>query len=83
MARLPQRPQIAAAKSDPLELLVMAVSPKWIAAAVILAFAGTAVAVTRSSPAEASLQATVATWAVQQYVPSNAELLAAFQGYRR
>ena len=83
MARLPDRPQ-AAARQDFLELLGLALPPKWIAAAVILAFAGTAVAVTRSqSLDEASVQATVATWAAQRHVPSNAELLAAFQGYQR
>jgi hypothetical protein len=83
MARLPDRPQTAA-PNGVLELLGLVVSPRWIAAAVMLAFAGSAVAMTRSrSPDEASLQATVAAWAAQQHVPTNAELLAAFQGYQR
>lgn len=56
----------------------------WIAAAALLLAAASFAVVARRAPAEnTSLDRTVAMWASLEYVPTNAELLAAFQGYQR
>ena len=86
MAQLGTHPQIVErAPADVLEIVGRYFPPVWIAAAAALAIAGSAAAVaSRRNEAEAtSIDMTVATWAAQQHVPTNAELLAAFQGYQR
>jgi hypothetical protein len=86
MSRLATRPQIVEPPpSDVLTIVGRHFPPAWIAAAAALAIAASAavVASRRNEAAATSIDMTVATWAAQQHVPTNAELLAAFQGYQR
>ena len=86
MSRLATRPQVVAPPaSDVLTIVGRYFPPAWIAAAAALAIAGSAavVASRRNEPLPTSIDVTVAAWAAQQHVPTNAELLAAFQGYQR
>ena len=86
ISRLATRSQIVEPPpSDVLTIVGRYFPPAWIAAAAALAIAGSAAVVaSRRNQAEAtSIDMTVATWAAQQHVPTNAELLAAFQGYQR
>ena len=86
MARLRSYPQVPPARPDVLEIIggSFASRPIWIAAAAaIVAIAGGAMltaAPNESAPA-GSVDALVATWADRQHVPTNGELLRAFQGY--
>ena len=86
MARLASYPQQARARPDVLEIIggSFASRPVWIAAAAaIVAIAGVAMlTVTPNDSAPAgSVSTLIATWADRQHVPTNGELLYAFQGY--
>lgn len=85
MAALAARPQGAPpSRSDALEIVGRYLPPAWIAAAALLVIASSVAVVAKRGPAEStSIEATVATWASQDHVPTNAELLSAFQGYQR
>jgi hypothetical protein len=89
MSRLGTRPQrVAPTRPDALEIVGRFLPPAWIAAAAVLLTAASLTVVARRQPeatsAEAtSIEGTVATWAAEEHVPTNAELLAAFQGYQR
>jgi hypothetical protein len=86
MAQLSSRPRLPAAPAPRLiEVVGELLPPVWIAAAAALLTAGSVVAVTRARAPESNttLYSTVANWAAAEHVPSNAELLLAFQGYTR
>jgi hypothetical protein len=83
VARLASRPQSTALPAnDVLTIVGRSLPPAWIAAAAALAIAGSAAVVSRDSGEPASVDV-VAMWAEQQHVPTNGELLLAFQGYQR
>jgi hypothetical protein len=85
LAGLAARPQRKPAKTDVLEIIGRHLDPVWIAAAVAIAIAGSAAVLSRTpgEPATSvgSADALISTWADGQHVPTNAELLLAFQGY--
>ena len=85
MAALPTRSQRAAPTSpDALEIVGRYLPPRWIAAAALLVIASSVAVVAKRGPAESTpIDSTVAMWASQEHVPTNAELLSAFQGYQR
>ena len=88
MSRLETRPQgVAPMRPDALEIVGRYLPPTWIAAAAVLLTAASLTVVARRQPETSaeptSIEGTVATWAAQEHVPTNAELLAAFQGYHR
>lgn len=85
IAALPTRSRSAEpSRPDPLEIVGRYLPPKWIAAAAVLVIASSVAVVARRGPAEStSIDSTVAMWASQEHVPTNAELLSAFQGYQR
>ena len=85
MAALPTRSQgTAPSRPDPLEIVGRYLPPRWIAAAALIVIASSVAVVARRAPADStSIDSTVATWASQEHVPTNAELLSAFQGYER
>lgn len=86
MARLASRPQRTPAPvSDVLEIVGKLLPTRWIAAAALLAMVGSSLAITatRARPASPSADALIASWAERQHVPTNGELLLAFQGYQR
>jgi hypothetical protein len=69
---------------DALEIVGRYLPPAWIAAAALLVIASSVAVVAKRGPAEStSIDGTVATWASQDHVPTNGELLSAFQGYQR
>src|SRR6185503_15561786 len=86
MARLPYRERLETPTGDgpPLiDAMADLLPSAWIAAAAALITAGSILAVTRGRAAagsDATLEGTVASWTAEQHVPSNAELLATFQG---
>lgn len=83
LASLASRPQIAALPAtDVLTIVGRSLPPAWIAAAAALAIAGSAAVVSRRGQSPAPVDV-VAMWAEQQHVPTNGELLLAFQGYQR
>jgi hypothetical protein len=85
MGALTTRGQGAAPSSpDALEIVGRYLPPAWIAAAALLVIASSVVVVVKRGPPESpSVGGTVAMWASQEHVPTNAELLSAFQGYQR
>jgi hypothetical protein len=85
IAALPTRSQGAApSRPDPLEIVGRYLPPRWVAAAALVVIASSVAVVARRAPAEStSIDSTVAVWASQEHVPTNAELLSAFQGYQR
>ena len=84
MARLATRPQGVGSGGDLLELVGGFLSPAWIAAAVLVIAGSAAVMASGRFGAETtSADTTVAAWAAQEHVPTNAELLLTFQGYQR
>lgn len=85
MGALPARSRGAApSRPDPLEIVGRYLPPRWIAAAVLLVIASSVTVLATRAPEDGkSIESTVATWASQEHVPTNAELLSAFQGYER
>ena len=85
MAGLATRPRgVARSRRDPLEIVGLSLPPAWVAAAALLMTAVSLAVLARRGPADStSVGETVAMWATQEHVPTNAELLAAFQGYER
>jgi hypothetical protein len=82
MARLPRRPVPAAPPAGALDAIAASAPARWIAAAAV-ALAAASLGASASRGADAVATDVVAQWAAQQHVPSNAELLLAFQGYQR
>jgi hypothetical protein len=82
IGRIRMTPQL---RVDPMEDMARrAVRPALIAASVLVAAAVFAVAFIDTRRAEVpAAAATVASWADSDHVPTNAELLQAFQGYAR
>jgi hypothetical protein len=85
MGALPPRLQGASpSRPDALEIVGRYLPPRWIVAAALLLIASSVAVVARPGPAEStSIDSTVAMWASQEHVPTNAELLSTFQGYQR
>jgi hypothetical protein len=83
MARLASRPQRPPVPEDVLALVGKGPTPAWIAVAAALLIAASAALISRTAARSASLDRVVATWVGQQHVPTNGELLLAFQGYGR
>ncbi len=83
MARLAGRPQLAAMPTDILVIVGNHVPRAWIATAAALMIAASLAVVWSSRGRPAPIDATIATWAIEQHVPTNGELLLAFQGYAR
>jgi len=85
MAGLAARSQgVARSRPDALEIVGRSLPPAWIAAAAVLLTAVSLAVLARRGPADStSAGETVAMWATQEHVPTNAELLGAFQGYER
>jgi hypothetical protein len=74
----------ASSRPDPLEIVGRYLPPMWVAAAALVVIASSVAVMARRAPAEStSIDSTVAGWASQEHVPTNAELLSAFQGYHR
>lgn len=84
MAEVVTRSRVAGpARRDPLEIVGRYVPDRWVAAALILSAASLAFVAMRVPPPITPMDDMVAAWAADEHVPTNAELLAAFQGYRR
>ena len=83
MTRLASRPQRPPVPEDVLALVGKGPAPAWIAVAAALLIAASAALISRTAPRPAPLDSVVALWARQQHVPTNGELLVAFQGYGR
>ena len=81
LANRPQRPLVPA--HDVLTIVGRHLPRTWIAAAAIMAVVGSAFVVSRTQSRGDSITSTLALWAAQQHVPTNGELLVAFQGYHR
>ena len=80
MARV--RREASAPAPGVLEAIGISVPLRWIAAAAVLVAAAALGLTSRRTDTAPPLDV-VAQWASQQHVPSNAELLMAFQGYRQ
>lgn len=84
MARLASRPQLSAVPTnDRLAIVGRYLAPAWIAAAAAVAIACSVAVVSSTDDQPAPVDAMVTMWADQQHIPTNGELLLAFQGYRR
>lgn len=82
MARILETPQVPANDVD--ELARRAVRPVLVAATLLVAAAACAIAFLDSrNDASSQPSAAVAAWMDDRHVPTNAELLLAFQGYSR
>ena len=85
MARLASRPQYAPgpAPLGVLEIIGRYLAPRWIAAAAALVVFASLAGIAANRRAASTAHTAIATWADRQHVPTNGELLLAFQGYRR
>src|SRR5215211_3399214 len=84
LANLAARPRrTVVPPHDVLAIVGWHLPRSWIAAAAIVAVIGSAVIVSRTETRAEPVTSTLALWAAQQHVPTNGELLLAFQGYRR
>ena len=82
MARISALP-VASRSVGVIESLGSYLRPVAVAAAVLLMLATGAVLATDDLPSESRAIATLANWAESGHVPTNGELLVAFQGYGR
>src|SRR5215210_1925983 len=84
LASLASRPQRTVAPAHDVLAIVGRHLPRtWIAAAAAVAIIGSTVVVSRTQARAEPVTSTLAAWAAQQHVPTNGELLVAFQGYQR
>lgn len=70
-------------QDDALAIVGRYAPSRWVAAALLLSAASLVIVATRRPREDTPTENMVAVWATEAHVPTNAELLTAFQGYER